>query len=198
MDWQSLQVVTPPAAEPLTTAQAKLHLRVDHVEEDDYIGALIVAARVHVEEVTGLALLTQTRDAKLDGWPDCRHLQLPRPPLQSVTSITYQLEDGSTSTLSSSSYLVDTASKPGRVFLQDSADWPSEALAPGASVTVRYVAGYGAAGSAVPAPLVHAIRLLVGHWFTHREAVIDLGRRELVPVPMAVNYLLSPFRIYKF
>lgn len=41
-----------------------------------------------------------------------------------------------------------------------------------------------------PWSILQALRLLLGHWYEHREAVIDTGRRTLLPVPLAFESLL--------
>ena len=53
--------LTPPAAEPLTLAEAKLHLRVDAdiTDDDSLITALIVTARQQAEHRTGRSLVSQ-------------------------------------------------------------------------------------------------------------------------------------------
>jgi uncharacterized phiE125 gp8 family phage protein len=59
-------------------------------------------------------------------------------------------------------------------------------------VTVTYVAGYGPAGDDVPAAIRHAMLLLIGHWYEHRESVVVGGNP--VQVPLAVQALLRPYR----
>jgi len=49
-----LQLVTPPVDEPVTLAEAKLHLRVDFDEDDALILALISAARQAAEAITAV------------------------------------------------------------------------------------------------------------------------------------------------
>src|SRR5688572_25610126 len=111
MTFAGLVVQTPPAAEPVTTAEAKLHLRVTDSDDDTYIGSLITAARQKLENENGLAFINQTWDLTLDAFPDLGDvIKFPIHPLSSVTSITYKDTDGTTQTWSSSMYVVDAGS----------------------------------------------------------------------------------------
>lgn len=184
-----------PATEPVTTAELKSHLRVDSTDEDTLIASLGTAARQYVEEQTRRALVTQTWVLKLDEFPESDgEILLPRPPLVSVSSVTYVDTAGSTQTLSSSVYSVDTTDTPGRITLAYDQTWPTVRDQRNA-ITVTYVAGYGAA-SAVPDALKAAIKLLVGHWFTNREGVVT--GTIATEIPMAVDALLAPYRVLRF
>ncbi|KQP36691.1 head-tail connector protein [Methylobacterium sp. Leaf100] len=59
-------------------------------------------------------------------------------------------------------------------------------------VTVRYRAGY--VDSAVPAPIRHAILLMVGHLYENRMAVT--AATSMGAMPMGVDALLSPYRVW--
>lgn len=188
-----LSLITPPATEPVSLAEAKLHCRVDSAAEDTLITALITAARQHVEEITSRALITQTWELRLDAWP--RLLYLPRPPLLSITSVSYTNDANNTTVLSAAAYALRIGTEPGCV-LFDGALLPNNVtLANLAAVKVRYTAGYGAAASAVPKPLFQALLLLIGHWYANREAV---AAGNLGPLPLAVDSLLAPFRVLWF
>lgn len=188
----NLTLATAPASEPVTTAEAKAHLRVTHSSEDTLIAALITAARQHVESVTRRALINQTWDLSLDYFPDIIYLQKGR--LQSVSSITYVDTDGTTQTLSSSLYTVDTKREPGRVIPAYGESWPSTRDHINC-VTVRFVAGYGANASDVPQALKSAILLLIGQLFENREATAERAPEE---VPLAFNALVWPYRLLEF
>jgi hypothetical protein len=56
-------------------------------------------------------------------------------------------------------------------------------------VQITYLAGYGGAAS-VPKPAVHAIKMLVGHWYANREAIGSVGQN----VPLGVHALLEPLK----
>ncbi len=50
---------TPPAAEPLSLAEAKAHLRITHSNDDAYIDKLVTAARRACEMRSNLCFVTQ-------------------------------------------------------------------------------------------------------------------------------------------
>lgn len=186
----STVVVTQPAIEPVSVADAKAHCRVVTTDDDSYIEALIAAARQYVEDNTRRKLITQTLDWRRDyGFPR-GYIELPYPPLQSVTSVTYVDGDGTTQTLSTSKYSVDTNSHTPRIYPVYSESWPTCRTEPNA-VTVRYVAGYGDAASDVPQGLRHAIKLLVAHWYEAREPIVT--GTIVAQIPMSVQSLIGQF-----
>lgn len=184
-------VTTAPTTEPVTTAEVKTHLRIDHALDDTYIGTLIALARQYVEDYTRRALFTQTITAKYDRFASCFLIE--RPMLQSVTSITYVDTSGNTQTLSTSYYTVDISSTPARITQAYGYTWPSIRDITNA-VTIVYVAGWATVG-AIPTPLRHALLMLVGHWYENREAVVNSIAIPKV-MPFAVQALLDPYRVY--
>jgi uncharacterized phiE125 gp8 family phage protein len=192
-----LTLVTPPAEEPVTLAEARLHLAAteeDLVEDDPLIEALIVAARQVCELHLDRALITQTWDLHLDEWPhgpwggQLGGIVLPRPPLQSITSITYTDTNGSLQTVPLANYYVRTGT-PGEVSPIFGEFWPSARYQRDA-IHVRFVAGYGTA-SAVPQCIKQAMLLLIAHWYRNREATVNTGA---VPQKLewSVDALLAP------
>jgi uncharacterized phiE125 gp8 family phage protein len=188
-----LIVTSEPAAEPVLAADAKTHLRVTTSDDDTYIGTLITVARRRAEIETARAFISQTLKQTLDAFPSTDVIELQRPPLSSVTSVKYYDDNGVLQTLSASAYTVDTSSTPGRIVLKEDQSWPSTDDIPNA-VEITYVAGYGAAGANVPAEIVHAIKILVAHWYAAREPVVT----GVTPaeMPKTVEYLLAPFRVW--
>lgn len=161
-------VITPPAAEPLTLATAKAHLRVDFDDDDATIGTLITAARLYCERWCRRTFPLATLRYTADRFPgNCGAIRLPYPPLVSVSSIAYVDTGGVTQTLAASEYTVDAASQPGRIVPAYSKVWPTT-RGHIADVQVTYVAGY----ASVPATVQQAILLLVGHWYANREGVV--------------------------
>lgn len=93
------RLITAPAVEPVTVAEARAHLYVGHSDDDAIIGAFIAAAREDCEHRTQRALVTQTWERTLDGFPAA--ISLPMAPLASVTSVKYIDGDGNEQTLCS-------------------------------------------------------------------------------------------------
>lgn len=185
------KISSEPAAEPVTLAEAKTHLRVDNDDENSLITILIQAAMELVEQRTGRSLITQTRVAKLDYFPCGDTILLPNGPVASVTSITYYDEDEVSQPLDSSLYWVDTSSDIARVVIKES--WPSTYSMPNA-VTVTYVCGYGASSSYVPKPLKQAMYLILGHLYENRQQVIvGTGGISVAEIPYGADVLMSSY-----
>ncbi len=64
----TITIITPPASEPVSLAEAKLFLRIDQNAEDALITTLIAAAREAVETGCGRALITRRVRESLDIW----------------------------------------------------------------------------------------------------------------------------------
>lgn len=183
---------TEPAAEPITLAEAKLHLRVDHADEDAYITGLITSARLMCEQRTGKTLISSGWTAYGDEFTDT--LELPNPTVTSVASISYVDVNGTTQTLDASTYRVDMISDPARI--KPVTEWPETDDRMNA-VTVVYTAGYANA-NAVPAPLKQWMLLAIGDMYENRTAS-DRPMGTAAPnasVPHSfVDNLLAAYRV---
>ena len=135
-------LIAGPGEEPVSLAEAKAFARVDGSDEDALVGALIAAARLHVEGITGHALVTQTWRLVLS----CVNgLVVPLPVVPAAA-------------------LVDA---PAGAVLQGDSLLLAETVD---ELTVDYTAGYGDAGD-VPADLKQAVLTLVAYWYEHRDSV---------------------------
>ena len=164
-----LVLVTGTAVEPVDLTAAKAHLRVDHVDEDDEIEGFITAARKHVEDWTRRALLTQTWDYSLAGWPSCNHITLPFGNLQSVTSVKWKDSDGTETTLTvTTDYLVENNGEQcGRIVLPYATPWPSGTLYPSNPITIRFVCGW-TTPDLVPPTVLAGIKLVCAKLYEAR------------------------------
>jgi uncharacterized phiE125 gp8 family phage protein len=184
-----LELVTPPASEPVSLAEAKAHLRVDHDDEDAAILRLVRMARETAERITGRAFIAQEWKLWREGRPSCeeRALELPKPPLIAVSAITAYDRSGTPITLSSDAYIVDSLSVPGRIVFKDTTALPVS-LREANAIAVSFDAGYGANASDVPSAIRSAMLNLVGFYYEQR------GNAPAQP-PADILALLAPFRV---
>lgn len=163
----SLRRVSGPTTEPVTIWEAEAHLRETSTGQRAVITDLIAAAREAGEDECGRAFFTQTWDLKLDEFPDGDDaIEVPRPPLQSVTYIKYITSSGATASMSATDYRVDTSSEPGRITPAYETDWPETRDVTGA-VTVRFVAGATTATN-ISTRVKQAVLLTVGRSYESR------------------------------
>jgi uncharacterized phiE125 gp8 family phage protein len=203
----SIQLVTPPAEEPVTLIEAKLHLRVDFDDDDTLIASLITAARQAAETLTGRQFITARWKQVLDCFPGPSLMGVPagqaftlpghaillaKAPVQSVVSINY-LDMGSVSqTMPALSYTVDAACEPARITPVFGQIWPI-CLPQIGAVSVTFDVGYGTAAQ-VPEGIKSWIKLRVGSLYAHREEVAALSRGRIDSLPF-IDGLLDPYKV---
>jgi uncharacterized phiE125 gp8 family phage protein len=184
-------LLTPPAVEPVTPAEAKAYLRVEHSDDDAVIGALIAGARSHIEAQTRRALITQTWRLIRDAWPGDGRIPVVPSPLRQITAARVYRLDGTTQALDLQAFVSDLGATPAIVsFLSWSVPAPGRTTA---GIEIDVEVGYGGGPSNVPEPLRQAIKLLLAHWYENR-GLIAVGQSVAV-LPTAVAALLAPFRV---
>lgn len=182
------ELLTGPAAEPLTRAEAKAFLRIDHEADDVLVDALIAAARRTVEAATGRALLEQTWRFTRDAWPLSGVIAAPVAPVRAILSAVVTLQDGSTLAVPDGALSLKADRAPALIHV-DGARVPRPGPG-GIALTIR--AGYGATAADVPADLVEAVRLVLAHFYEFRD-----GSGEAQALPATVAALLSPYRLVR-
>jgi uncharacterized phiE125 gp8 family phage protein len=219
-------LVTGPSVEPVSLAEAKLHLRVDITDDDTLITGLIISARQRAEVITRRALCTQTWKLVLDQFPA---------PGQNVGSanwygpqwgnspgpLTTLRADGRTgfeifldhspvASVDSISY-VDTdgitQTLSSTLYKTDFVTEPCRVVPaygttwPGtrneiSAVTVNYTCGYGAA-AAVPQSIKQWMLLRIAALYENREEVASGRGIVAIDMPFA-DGLLQDYRIQTF
>jgi len=191
------RIITEPTVEPVTLAEAKLHLKEDlmSVDNDARISAVLASARQAVEHAMGRAIMLQTRETTLDEFPSA--IRLDMPPIIDVVSVEYTAADGVATALSSGSYTLDATSEPGWLVPAYGLSWPATQVSINA-VRVRYRAGYSTssnaatAQAAVPAGIKYAILLELGSRYKYGA----MGDAAPAMRHDFARHLLDPFKIY--
>jgi uncharacterized phiE125 gp8 family phage protein len=201
------QLITAPASEPLTTAEAKAHLRVDFVDDDALIGLLITAARQYCEQITARSLISQQWRYVIDAFPGALQnmsngyfnsgnvILIEKGPVISLDSITYLDMASATQTMPATDYATDFSGQLGRITPKFGKIWPI-ALPQIGAVQVNFTAGYGTLATAVPEGIKQWLKLRIGALYENREEVVSGRSITVTPMPF-VDSLLDPYRIVR-
>lgn len=184
-------LIAPPAAEPVSLAEAKLYLRIDHDDEDDLIRALVTAARLLVEAASGRMLVDQGWRIVLDRWPPGGVIRLPLSPVRQVTAVRVRDAAGVAAELAPSALRIEVGADPPVLRVEQSL--PPPAL-PRAGVEIDLVAGFGPAPMDVPQGLRQAVLALCAQWFERRGDDPDGPAARL---PAQVMALVQPHRMMR-
>lgn len=171
----SLKRITGPASEPLTLAEAKAFLRIEHSADDAVITRAVAAAREAAEQYLRSALLPQTWEYTIANPYRCE-VQLPFGPAQSITSITATNNAGTTSTIDSGQYSLSVDGS--RVMFTTT---PSAA-----KLAVRYSASMASDVATIPA--------LIKQGILHHVAAMLEQREGAAPMPVQAIACYMPYR----
>jgi uncharacterized phiE125 gp8 family phage protein len=180
----SIRTINPPASEPISLAEAKLFLRVDHDTEDDLIETLIVAAREAVEAACGRALISRRVRESLDIWrrDAVGGAVLGLGPVTHVEAVRLIADNGSQSVIDEDRYR-----------LEGHRDHPRLVFASGVPATLRSVGGieieYDAGFAETAAELPVALRVAT------MQIVATLYETRLgeAGVPETARALIRPY-----
>lgn len=176
---------TAPTKDILSIQDARRHCKIDDTLSDIELQSFLWAALVKIQEDMRLSILPRTMTAYFDGFSD--PLKLIWGPLAAVSSVKYFDADDAEQTVSASDYYVASYTN-ARFKIVPKTSWPATKDGRPNSVIVEFTCGY----AAVPENIKQAARLLVGHYYENREAVIvgTIGSE----LPMAYNSLVGILR----
>ena len=164
--FSGLTLVSAPASDPVTVADAKAQSRVFIGADDVLLAGYIRSATLACEAMTRRAFMPQSWRYTLSHFPGrnpqagyrllsgpdeyyrYNHFEIPKPPLVSVDSFTYTDTVGTVYNMTqgygsqAGNYLLDLESEPGRVVLPFGGIWPTTILLPGSPIQVTYTCGY--------------------------------------------------------
>jgi len=185
-----IQDIDPPPIEPVDLAYTKSFLRVDGSSEDGLIGDLIQSARVRIETLLRISLISRRRLYSAKAVTGSG-VFLNHTPVISVETVTAIFDSGETENIPLKKLDVNLRCVPASLRLKRGIQWT---VAPHriATLEVELTAGYGTLTDNIPMPIRQAILLLVAQSYEHR---LQEGKpAEPRSIPMMVDALLMPYR----
>ena len=207
-----LTIVADVSEEPISADNVREYAHIDDGVETTVITNMIKSSRLYVENYLGRSLLNRTLKYSIDYidevdqplfegtriGPDMtirrRYLQLPRPPVVSVTHVKTFDDADTETTLASSKYYLDNQREPARIVLRNGETWPT-ALRVANAIEVTYVSGYGSSRSNVPEAIIQGLFSHIAFMYENRG---DAYGKPQNPLPHSIRYLLDPYRVLNF
>jgi len=183
-----IKLITDLATEPVSTAQMKQWLNIDDActEFDTMIAAMIPAARKMVENLTGFKLGEATFDISFTGFDV--ELWLEVGGVTTVSSLKYYDGTNVLQTISATNYLTQLVEFPYMIYPAYNYTYPVTYDRWNA-VIVNVTTG----ATAYPAPLLTALKMMVGHWFENRQDVVT--GHSANEIPKTSGYLIDIYKL---
>lgn len=183
--------IAQPLVEPVSVAEVLDAARIDDAAFNAQAAIVIKAVRKHAEARLGRALIAQTMELVLDGFPTA-DIDLLLPAVQNVVSVKYLDSEGAEQTLASNRYVLDNVSTPSWLLPAYGTSWP-ETIAMANVLRIRFTVGYGETAADVPDDIrlwiiTHATQML-----SSPDGMVDQSIR---PLPF-IDRLLDPYVVYR-
>jgi uncharacterized phiE125 gp8 family phage protein len=193
----SAVLITAPQYEPISLLEAQTHLIING--QADYVNSLIKTARMMLERELERSFILQTWTGYAGCWD--RKLFLDYPPILTVTSLRYYNLNGVLTTLTANTdYWVNMPD--GCIDLAYDFTPPELQYGRPNAIEIVYNAGYRASGTeaelqaAVPAPIKHAMKVLITDMHEHRgQYVVGTIAQK---IPRFVLDMIHPYKMYNF
>jgi uncharacterized phiE125 gp8 family phage protein len=179
---------TTPSGTVVSLDDLKSHVAIDQSETyyNSMITSMEAAAVAWIESRSRVLLRPVTATIYVDEFPKSRDaLYIPLWPVRSLTTLKYRNKDGTLVTLTPQQSL---STPPSSLYPAINEVWPETRQEDKQAVEIICSVGY----TTPPAMAVHAIKMLVAHWFRNRETVlVGTISKEL---EKSVDALLVQFR----
>lgn len=174
--------------EPVTVAELRQHLRIEHNDEDSYLTMLISSSRALAENMIDGIIADRVFEQKLDYFS--YSMLLPHRPVdpESIT-ISYFDEDGVSQNITSFDYKSDLFQTTITPAYGES--WPATESGKD-KVIIDFTAGIAGAEGSMPADVKHAILMIASTLYDQRED--HTAQIKLNDVPLSSQMLLDGYK----
>lgn len=203
---------------PVSLSEAKNWLRVDESADDQLIQSLIGAAARRLEQFCDTRFLPQSFDVFLDRFQmsekdipyqdgvvdgpvsmfygSCNHIDLPIGPIITVDSFKTIDDSGTEYLFPADQYVVDSASRNGRISLKLGGVWPTTILRRVNGIKISVIVGLKSAAADLPEEIKTAVLLTVAKMYENRG---DSTQSEFFgtsgfTIPNTAQMLLESYR----
>lgn len=186
------RLVTPPAADILSLAEIKQHLKIFHSEEDDFLTRTLKSVTARLDGYYGefhRCLIDQSWKIELAQW--CAPIRLPFVPVSAITHIKYYDTLNVQQTWAVANYTLHEDVLGAFVNIVWNVQPPSLYVSRLDAIEIQFVSGYGALAASIPEPIREAALLWIGDSYEHRETLV--AGTIVSKIPDAVERLISRY-----
>ena len=181
------KLITDVVNEPLSLDDVKDVLNLDDecTEFDDLLFAYITAAREMVEAQTNYKLGVATIDCIYERFRPELWMEVAN--IATITYVKYYDGDNTLTTLAAADYETDLVSFPARIRPVYASTFPDTYTRYDA-VTIRVVTS-----GEYPAPLLTAMKMIIGHWYENRQDVV-VGHTS-TEIPQTSQFIMDIYKL---
>ncbi|WP_144394833.1 head-tail connector protein [Pleionea sediminis] len=185
--------LTPRGVEPVSASHLKQSMNVLHDHDDELIETLQATVREFVEEDLRVITTEQTFRGYCSSFSES--IYFPVRPIRRIGSLSYFDRNGVFQTLPPDHYQFDGHSRSPSLKPAPGYEWPTTQTDRSSAVWIEFTAGFDAIEN-VPKPILHAIKLLVGHFYENRESTVQGINVSMLP--QGYDFLVQSYRNYSF